>query len=103
MTISAGITSELMSLQAQVAAAEPLANATRAAVVALQLNAGQLVSDVQAALTAPSNTLDTWIAPSDPSSIVSGFLNVASVAQDQDKLSLMRGLVGRVASNLDQI
>ena len=103
MSIPANITTELTSLQAQVAAAAPLANATHATKVALQLNAGQLVADVQSALVAPSNLLDTWIAPTDPVVIISGVLGLLTASQDQNNLSLMRGVTGRAASNLDQL
>lgn len=102
MTIPASITTALASLEAQVQTAVPLNNASHATITALQLNAGNLVSSIQAALTA-SNVLDTWAAPSDPVSIISGVLNVVSVAVDQNQLSLMRGVTGRAASNLDQL
>jgi hypothetical protein len=103
VSIPTNITTELASLQAQVAAAYPLAEASRATIVALQLNAGQLVSDIQTALTAPNSLLDTWAAPSDPDAIVSGLLSVATASQDQNTLSLMRGVTGRAASNLNQL
>jgi len=41
MTISTSITTALTSLEAQVAAAQPLANASRATRTALKLNAAQ--------------------------------------------------------------
>ena len=102
MAISPTITREFTSLQAQVTAASPLANASHATVVALQLNAGTLVSTIQSALTTDT-LLDTWTAPVDPGAIVTGFLGVVSDGSDQQKLSLMRGVSGRVASNLDQL
>ena len=102
MTIPAAITTALSSLQAQVAAAAPLANASQATKTALKLNAAALVSSVQSALVATS-MLDTWVAPIDPISIVAGFLQVEVAGIDQGNLSLMRGVVGRATSNLDQI
>jgi hypothetical protein len=102
MTISTTITAELASLQAQVIAAAPLANASHATIVALQLNAGQLVADVQAALLAPTN-LDNWIAPADPAAIASALTGIYGQGLDQSNLSLMRGVTGRAASNLDQL
>ena len=102
MTISASITTALTSLQAQVAAAQPLANASQATRTALKLNAGALVADIQAALVAPS-LLDTWTPSTDPSVIVAGVNSVVTAAQDENTLSLMRGVVGRAASNLDQL
>lgn len=102
MTIPSNITSELAYLQSQVAAAAPLNNAPFATVKAIQLNAGNLVSDIQAVLTATSK-LDTWAAPVDPISMVSGFDGLVAEAADQSSLALMRGLVGRATSNLDQL
>lgn len=102
MSIPANITAELASLSAQVTAAQPLSAASRPTITALQLNAAQLVSDIQNALVAPS-LLDTWSAPVDPASIVSGFNGVVTVGVDQDDLSLKRGVCGRATSNLDQL
>jgi hypothetical protein len=102
MTIAASITSELTSLQLQVQAASPLAQAPRATLIAIKLNAAQLVGDLQAALDAPS-PLDSFAAPTDPASIAAGVLSVAEVASDQSSLSLMRGVAGRAASNINQI
>ena len=102
MTISASITTALTSLQAQVAAAQPLANASQATRTALKLNAGALVASIQAALVAPS-LLDTWTPTTDPAVIVAGVNSVVTAAQDENTLSLMRGVVGRAASNLDQL
>jgi hypothetical protein len=103
MTIPATVTAELTSLQAQVKAAGALNSAPRATVQAIKLNSAQLVSDVQAALVAPNNLLDTWIAPVDPADIISGVLQVAEAGNDQNALALMRGVVGRANSNLDQV
>ena len=103
MSIPANITAELAALQAQTAAAAPLQAAPRAAVVALQLNAAQLVADLDTALTGASGSLDSWAAPSDPLSIASGILGLAQAAADQTTLSDMRGAVGRAAANLNQV
>jgi hypothetical protein len=114
MTIPANITTELASLQAQVAAATPLNNAPFTTIKALQLNAAQLVSDVQFALTTTTVIanivlttdallLDTWTAPLDPASIVAGVNAMVTAADNQSDLSRKRGLVGRIASNLDQL
>lgn len=103
MTIPASIFTALTSLEAQVAAASPLVNAPFSTIVALQLNAANLVASVQTTLTATPNLLDTWVSPTDALSIISGVLNLTSIAEDQSNLSLMRGVVGRAASNLDQL
>lgn len=102
MSISSAIISAYQNLQAQITAATPLLNAPRPSLTAIKLNAANLVASVQSALTAPS-VLDTWTAPSDPPSMVAGFQGVVTAAQDQSNLSVMRGVLGRVASNLDQI
>jgi hypothetical protein len=101
--ISADITSQIAFLQGQVTAAAPLANATHATKEALKLNAAQLVASVEATLVAKGNTLDVWEAPADPASIALGVLGLVSAAVDQNALSLMRGVFGRAASNLDQL
>jgi hypothetical protein len=114
MTIPTNITVELASLEAQVTDAQPLANAGQATITALQLNAGNLVADIQTALTTTtlipnivlttdSGWLDNWVPPIDALSMVGGVLNVLVSAQNQSQLSLMRGVVGRAASNLDQL
>lgn len=112
--IPAAITTALISLEAQVVAASPLVDASNSTIVALQLNAGNLVAQIQAALTTTtlitniilttdSVLLDTWTAPIDPITIVNGVNDVVTSAQNQDSLSLMRGVVGRATSNLDQL
>lgn len=102
MTVPSSITSALSSLQSQVSAAQPLANASQATRTALKLNAAALVENIQTTLTEAS-ILDTWTAPIDPAAIVTGVLNAVTAADDQNTLSLMRGVCGRAASNLDQL
>ncbi len=114
MTIPNNVTTELASLEAQVTAATPLKNASFATIKAMQLNAANLVADIQTALTTTtlipnivlmtdSVQLDTWTAPLDPAGIVAGINLSVVAAENQNTLSLMRGVVGRVASNLDQL
>jgi|SRR5690348_11306892 len=102
MTIPVSITTALSSLESQVSAAQPLANASQATRTALKLNAGALVASIQSTLTEAS-TLDTWVAPADPAAMVSGFLTIVTAGEDQNTLSLYRGICGRAASNLDQL
>lgn len=111
--IPANITIALASLEAQVAAASPLASAPHSALVAAQLNASNLVNMIQTALTTTltsniilttdSVLLDTWVPPIDSISIINGILNVLVSSQNQNQLSLIRGVVGRATSNLDQL
>lgn len=113
MTIPVNITTELTSLEAQVIAATPLANTPHSTLVAIQLNAINLTADVQTALTTTTLTnlipstdstlLDSWVPPIDAVTIVTGILTVSTAAQNQQTLSLLRGIVGRVVSNLEQI
>ena len=102
MSIPTKITTELTALQAQIAAATPLTNASFATIKAMQLNSAQLVNDVQNLLIA-TNRLDTWTASVDPKTIISGFNLSVTAANDQQNLSLLRGVAGRVASNLSQL
>lgn len=101
--IPASITTALASLVSQVAAANPLVLAPRATILAIQLNAAALVSNIQSTLVAPNNTLDTFVPPTDPVAIANGVLGLLTASQDQSNLSLMRGVVGRATSNLDQL
>ena len=101
MSIPASITTALTSLENQVNAATPLANASQATRTALKLNAAALVANIQSTLTATS-ILDTWVAPTDPG-LIAGVLTLETAAEDESNLSLMRGVVGRAASNLDQL
>ena len=103
MTVPANITTELASLQAQIASAAPLANASRATVIAIQLNAAQLTSDLEAAETATAGLLDSWSTPADPTLIASGILGLLESSQDQSSVVNMRGYVGRATTNLDQL
>lgn len=100
--IAQSIRDELVELQAQVVAATPLKNASTASVKAMQLNAQNLTADLQDALVA-TGTLDSWDAPSDAPTMITGFNDIVTQATDEATLSLMRGVIGRVTSNLDQL
>lgn len=107
------ITTELASLEAQVAAATPLINTPHSNLVAIQLNAVNLTADIQTALTTTtlsniipytdSTALDGWEPPTDAGMIIKDFLIVVESAKNQQQLSLLRGVVGRATSNLVQI
>lgn len=103
MSIPTSITTALTSLELQVQAAYPLANANHSTIVAIQLNAVYLLNNIQTTLTLSNSLLDTWTAPVDGPSIAKGITNILSAAQDQENLSLMRGVVGRATSNLEQL
>lgn len=101
--IPTSITSALTALQSQTSAASPIANAPRATLVAIQLNAANLLASMDASMTTLAGSLDTWSAPTDPPAIVSGVLGLIGNAQDESALALMRGFTGRAAKNLDQL
>lgn len=100
--IAQAIQDALTSLQEQVADATPLEDATTAEVKAIQLNAQDLTADLQDALVA-TGTLDSWSAPSDAPTIISGFNDIVTQATDESTLALLRGVIGRVTSNVDQL
>lgn len=102
MTIPASIFTALTSLQTQVQQAQPLNNATRPTITAMQLNAANLIVSVQAQLVL-SSLLDTFTAAVDAPTIISGVLSVLGAANDQSELATMRGIVGRVSTNLDRL
>jgi len=96
------ISTALLYLQSEVAAAVPLNTATSASIRQMQMDAANLLDSIQTTLTTPG-VLDNWTAPTDAASIISGFLNVMSACDDQQRLALMRGIIGRATSNLDQL
>ena len=102
MSIPSSITTALTNLQAQVIAAEPMINASRASLFAIQLNTDSLLINIQKSLTATS-ILDTYSASTNPALIVSEVLQLATAATDQNTLSTMRGYVGRADKNIDQV
>jgi hypothetical protein len=113
MTIPANVVSELEFLQAQVAAVGDLRTAEVATVTAMELNATNLLLDIDTALaTAAGSTrditgafinLDTWQAPIDVGLIVSDIQILLVCAQDQATLSAMRGVVGRASVMLNNL
>jgi hypothetical protein len=100
--IPQAITDALASLETQAAAASPLQKASRATITALQLNAANLVTAVEAAQHSLAGELDTYAAKIDPVDIIQGVLSVFGSALDESNIAYLRGLTGRVASNLDQ-
>lgn len=103
MSIPQNVITELSELQAQVAAAYPLQSASQATVYAIQLNAKQLVADIETALLKAAGALDTWTAPADPVAIASGITGLLENAQDQSNLAQWAGYVGRATRNVDQL
>jgi hypothetical protein len=100
--IAQAIQDALAELQAQVIAASPLENAATADVKAIQLNAVDLTEALQEALVA-TGTLDSWSAPTDAPTIIGGYDDIVTQATDEATLALMRGVLGRVTSNVEQL
>jgi hypothetical protein len=103
MTIPSNISAAMASLQAQVAAAGELSQASWPTIRALQLNAQALLQAVEAAQYSLAGNLDTWAAPTDPEPIISGVIGLYNNALDEASIALMRAVIGRVADNLDQL
>ncbi len=100
MSVPANIVAEIAYLSTIIAAAQPLAQASRLTITTLALQATQLVNDTNAALDASAGALDTGIADTMAPSIVSGFQAVVDSSATQLSLADLRGFVGRAASNL---
>lgn len=103
MTIPASIQAEIAAITTAFQAASPLKQAPRAAVRALQINAAQIVADVDISLAASAGALDAFSAPVMPDAIAAGVSALLTASQNQTDLADLRGLAGRVASNLNQV
>jgi hypothetical protein len=104
MTIAPAITTALTSLENQVTAASPLAQASAPTILALQLNAQALTGQIEQAQYDAAGQLDTWTDTSQaPEMMIQGVVNAYNSANDESSLAELRGIVGRVTSNLDQL
>jgi hypothetical protein len=105
MAIPQTIITEFTDIQAQINAAIPLTSASQATVTALQLNADQLVSDCEQAQGTLVGQLDTyvWTPGDDPAIITVAVQGLNQSATDEANIVLLRGLAGRMASNLNQL
>jgi hypothetical protein len=101
MSIPQKILDDLTALQNQLAASQPLEAAPRAAVVAIELNAEQLETDVTLALTLGGDGLGSWIAPRDQPGIISGVQKEIVAAADQWHLLDMLEVISRAVLNID--
>ena len=100
MAVPSGIAAEVSYLSAAIATAQPLAQASQTTITTLVLQATQLVDDTDAALLASAGALDSGIADVMPGAIIADFQAIVASAGAQLSLSDLRGLAGRVASNL---
>jgi hypothetical protein len=103
MAIGAALQSEIAALNAAFSAASPIPQAPRASITALQINAATFVSQVDSALAGAAGALDTFAAPTAPEAMAAGVVGLLTASQNQTDLANLRGLAGRVASNLDQL
>ena len=103
MTIPSSITTALTSLEAQVLAATPLNKASSPTILALQLNSQALTDQIETAQYTLAGQIDTWVAPADPEGMISGALQIYNSAVDEASISELRGVLGRVTANLDQL
>jgi len=103
--IPQNIASQFTNIQAQINAAIPLSTASHATVVALQLNSAELVSDCEQAQGSLAGALDTyvWTSGDDPAAITSAIQGLSTNANDEADIVWLRGLAGRMASNLSQL
>jgi hypothetical protein len=103
MAIPQSIIGQLQFLQNQYNQAQPLLAQPRSIIVALQLNAANLVAALDTAETNAVGQLDSWTQPGDPFALISSLQALLTAAQDQTALFNIRSLIGRVTSNLDQL
>jgi len=105
MAIPQNIINEFAFIQGQIDQSVPLSTAPQPTIVALQLNAALLVNDCQNAQLTLAVALDTWTPPpsNDPAIITTGVLGLAQNAGDEANVVLLRGLAGRMVSNLNQL
>lgn len=101
--IPASITGAISALATSITAAAPLAAAPRTVLGAIQTEAGSLVASVDAAVLGAAGALDGPDPLGMPAVIVSELTALAVAAVDQSDLSTIRGYVGRVATNLNQV
>jgi hypothetical protein len=100
MSVTPAIAAEVAALNTTIAAAQPLAGASQLTVTTLALQAAQLVVDTQSALLVNAGALDTGISDVMAPAIVADFQAIVTSAGTQLSLADLRGLAGRVASNL---
>jgi len=105
MAIPQAIQTDIAFLQNQVAANQPLAEAPHPNIVAMQLNATALVNEVEMAQYSLAGALDTytWTPGDDPAVITAAVMGLRQSGIDEANIALIRAVVGRVKSNLDQL
>lgn len=100
MTVSAQITAEVAALNSAFLAIGTIETASTGSVTALANQAEQLVNDVETDLVGVQPLLDTFMPPVMPPALVQQVLDAETVAETQLSLADLRGVSGRIASNL---
>ena len=103
MPIPAQITTDLNNLSTAFNAATPVATAGKVVVIGLQQQADALVSEIDASENLLNAAIDGFVEPTNLPSVAAAVVNHLQNVVDQSNLAEMRGLVGRVASNLNQV
>src|SRR6185437_906501 len=100
MTVPASMAAEVSALNAAFVAIGSIETATQGSVTALANQAAQLVNDVEADLTGVQPLLDTFMPPLMAPALTQQLLDAQTDAQTQLSLADLRGVSGRIASNL---
>lgn len=103
MSVPQKILGEVQFLSNQINSSQPLTSQPKSLVTAMQLNAANLVKDIDAAQGDAIGQLDTWVQPGDPFALISSLQGLGISATDQLSIFDTRSFVGRLASNLDQL
>lgn len=100
MAVPASIANEITVLGLAIDDATPLASASVGVLTALATTADEVADAVQDALVAATGALDMWSAPYMAPAIALGVLGVLNDSLTQLSLADLRGVTGRIASNL---
>lgn len=101
--IPTAISNALNALSTNFGIADPLNSAGKAAVTSLQSQAENLVSAIDASNTSMSPSIDGFVQPANIASLPGALLGLQQSVIDQSNLSQMRGFIGRVVYNLNQV
>ena len=100
MAVPANIAAEVAALNATFVAIGSIEAASQGTVTSLANSAAQLVNNVETALTGVQPLLDTFMPPVMPPALVLQILAAETAAEAQLSLADLRGVSGRIASNL---
>ena len=101
MPMPTQIVNEITALQTALTNTGNLNAATFPVRNALAVQAGQLASDIQAAISPNAGMLDTFTPPVMPQDIVTGVLSLLDSAQTQSTLTDLEGYAARIEINIE--